>query len=643
LKISFQGQTVPLLMEGIKQVADLLRILPDPEGIPVEIIQANGPLCVMFRQDHGQIYYQEKIHFFRALSLLVERARTEQQFQITEYPQFDFNGAMIDASRNAVPTVESIKRLLRSMALMGLNGLMMYTEDTYEVPSRPYFGYMRGCYTADELKECDQYAAQLGIEMFPCIQTLGHLTQALKWYDTRNLKDTESILLAGSSETYAFLEELITAASSPYRSRRIHIGMDEAFGIGLGKYLMVNGFRKRSDIMNEHLQSVLQITRKLALKPMIWSDMYFHLASGGKTPYYDLSIEIPDDFVSQIPNDVQFVYWDYQHEDQAFYEQFIDKHVKFGSTPLFAGGLQTWASLSPNYGRMWKTTNPALRACKIKGVREVFATAWGDNGAETNLFMAWPGLQLYAEHGYSTNVDMEQVERRLRTCTGGDLNQFLLTSRMDEVVGVDPHNMYMANPSKFLLWQDVLLGLFDARVEGEWERELPEHYASLQEQFRISRSEIMASPESANNELIALLFEQYEKLSGVLRDKTTLGLQITRLYRANDQQGLQKIAETQLPALYIKVNELRITHRRLWMATCKPFGWEVLDIRYGGVLARILTAQDRLNDYAEGHIDRIEELEQDRLPYEQDMPASDRIYGEPFYHRIATASVLSKM
>lgn len=30
------------------------------------------------------------------------------------------------------------------MAMMGLNLGMMYTEDTYEVPGQPYFGYQRG-------------------------------------------------------------------------------------------------------------------------------------------------------------------------------------------------------------------------------------------------------------------------------------------------------------------------------------------------------------------------------------------------------------------------------------------------------------------------------------------------------------------
>src|SRR5699024_11564418 len=113
--------------------------------------------------------------------------------------------------------------------------------DTYEVDEYPYFGYMRGRYTQAEMKECDDYARTLGIEMDPCIQTLAHLTEALKWNYAAEIKDTADILLAEEPKTYEFLENIIAAASNPFESNRIHIGMDEAHQLGLGNYLAKNG------------------------------------------------------------------------------------------------------------------------------------------------------------------------------------------------------------------------------------------------------------------------------------------------------------------------------------------------------------------------------------------------------------------
>ena len=72
---------------------------------------------------------------------------------------------------------------------------------------------------------------------------------------------------------------MIKAAAAPFKTKRIHIGMDEAWKLGQGNYLKLHGYRKKIDIMSEYLGRVLQITDRLGLRPMIWSDMYFRGAS----------------------------------------------------------------------------------------------------------------------------------------------------------------------------------------------------------------------------------------------------------------------------------------------------------------------------------------------------------------------------
>ena len=61
-------------------------------------------------------------------------------------------GVMIDCSRNAVMNVPTVKRFCDIIAKMGYNTLMLYTEDTYEVDNQPYFGYLRGRYSKEEIK-----------------------------------------------------------------------------------------------------------------------------------------------------------------------------------------------------------------------------------------------------------------------------------------------------------------------------------------------------------------------------------------------------------------------------------------------------------------------------------------------------------
>lgn len=56
-------------------------------------------------------------------------------------------GTMLDCSRNAVMSVNSLKKWIDITADLGYNTLLLYTEDTYELDDNPYFGYMRGRYT----------------------------------------------------------------------------------------------------------------------------------------------------------------------------------------------------------------------------------------------------------------------------------------------------------------------------------------------------------------------------------------------------------------------------------------------------------------------------------------------------------------
>src|SRR5687768_17416729 len=249
MKIKLEGDWKEL-QDGFSLIKEKLGLELAPDGLPLRVEKIIDGIEVQLQDGCGSIRFAERIHFFRALGLFVEEARKAEQFRLVEKPQFTTIGVMADMSRNAVMTVDSIRTLLREMAVMGLNVLMLYTEDTYTIESEPYFGYMRGRYTAQELEACADYAEALGIEIVPCIQTLAHLEHFLKWSTGgRDLVDTKGVLLVGSDATYQLIEKMITAISVPLRSKRIHIGMDEAMGVGRGRYLDLYGHHDGFDII----------------------------------------------------------------------------------------------------------------------------------------------------------------------------------------------------------------------------------------------------------------------------------------------------------------------------------------------------------------------------------------------------------
>ncbi len=399
------------LKQGVEVFAKRLGFSMGTEGITVEVTREVGPLRVSYDGETAQIKYENKSCFFRALGLLVENMG-DKPFSISETPQFDTGGIMLDMSRNGVLTTCNIKDFIYYMAVMGLNMLMLYTEEVYTLESEPYFGHMRGRYTLEELQGVDEYADIFGIEVIPCIQVLGHMERFLQWREAKKYSDTANILLAGSEEVYGLIDKMMEFMSRAFKSRRIHMGMDEAYGLGLGTYLRENGYEKPFDILQAHLKRVTNIAEEHGYRPMIWSDMYFHLISSSGM-FYEPDMPMPQSVIDGIPDNVDFVYWDYYHDDKEFYEDFIDRHEQMGKTPIFAGGIWIWTSLTVDYRKTFVTTNSALSACKDKGVKEVFATIWL-NSAHSSFHSALLGLQLYAEHMYSKELDMDKLRRRVK-------------------------------------------------------------------------------------------------------------------------------------------------------------------------------------------------------------------------------------
>lgn len=614
------------LETGVRLLATDFDIELTSEGVPVYVEQRNGPLIINKSAEKHLIVYDEVVEFYRALGIIIENNKYDE-FEIIEEKHFKMTGVMPDLSRNAVLKKEQLYFFLRKMAVMGLNTLMLYIEDIYEIEDEPYFGYMRGRYTQEELKQVDDYAHALGIEVIPAIQTLAHLQTALRWNDRRNIKDTEDILLVGEKETYRFIDKMITAATRPFRTKRIHIGMDEAMDLGLGRYLELNNYQHRFAIMMKHLDEVMKLTTEKKLEPMIWSDMFFRIASKNNE-YYDEEGIIPQEVVEQIPREVQLVYWDYYHSEQAHYQLFLKKHKDLGSNPIFAGGAWTWNGVAPNYGRAFVNSEAALKACKSEGIEEVFLTLWADNGAETPLTTALPVMQLYAEYTYKQEINQEELAERLLGCTGMKLEYFMLLNEFDEVPSVGKNNLMSSSPSKFILWQDILTGLFDANIKT---LELGKHYRRLYEK--------LAQLQNCESDYISL-FDFYKQLAKVLATKAEIGINLKRAYDQKDKQRMAIHVE-QLKSLKEDMNYLHEKHNRLWFELYKPFGWEVLDIRYGGARARIDTAISRIESWLKDEGVIIEELEVNRLIYDAKYDIVEGFLGTEKYHHIVTTGHLS--
>lgn len=512
----------------------------------------------------------------------------------TNYQHF---GVMLDMSRNAVMKVGEVKKMIDCLQIMGYNTLELYTEDTYEIAGEPHFGYLRGRYTGAEIKEIDAYAKAHGIELIPCVQTLAHFTALSRYNEYSEIFDLQDILLIDEPKTYAFIDKIFATIAENFTSRLVNIGMDEAHMVGLGKYLKKHGYQDRYEMLIRHLSKVAEIAKKYGFKAHMWSDMFFRLGSGGN--YYAPELEIPESVKQCLPENVELTYWDYYHNEKSIYDGMIKRHQEFGKDVWFAGGAWCWYGFAPLAKFSFQTMKPAMESVREHDVKNVIITMWGDNGKECSFFSLLHAL--YAIRQYADgNFDEAKISQGFY-----DLFQIKYEDMM--LLDLPNYRDFNAelkgaeNPCKSLLYTDPFLGWLDNAVAKN--RPIP--YAQYAERLKKAKK-------SAGE--LAYIFEQLEKLCSVLAIKATLGVKTRKAYQSGDRKALAPIIKeySELKKRLITFHEV---HYALWHKENKPQGWEIQDARIGGLIQRVETCKKRLKLYVAGKLDKIEELEEEILPY----------------------------
>lgn len=504
--------------------------------------------------------------------------------------------AMLDCSRNAVMKPEKVKEFAKYLAAFGYNALMLYTEDTYEVENEPYFGYMRGRYTIEEVKDIDEYCRGIGIELIPCIQTLAHLKTIFRWQPYASIRDVSDIMFAGEARSYELLENIFSTLEKCYATRTVHIGMDEARLLGAGNYFDKHGFEPRFDILKKHLEKVCEIAVKHGFKVIMWSDMFFSLANGGKYyPEGNERLHIDERVKEYIPDGVELVFWDYYHTEKNIYDRMFDAHEKLTDKTWFAGGLWTWSGFSPLSNYALEAMLPAIKSAVEHGIKNVIMTLWGDDGGECSAFSALPTL-FYLKRVYDGEKNEEIIKSDFNRITGENFDDFMKLSLPNEICG---EKYTVSNPCKYLLYNDPFIGLFDSTLKDGGKEE----YAEFEKTLR-----------NVKSEKFGYLFECAADICGVLSVKYDLGARLRKSYKDGDKKTFG-IAAAELLIVAEKLEKFYDSFSFGWYKENKPFGFEVQDARIGGLIKRTHALYKRARDYLDGKIENLPELEEELLDF----------------------------
>jgi len=315
-----------------------------------------------------------------------------QGVRISDWPAMRWRGVSDDISRGPIPTVDYIKRQLRTFAAYKLNMHSFYMEHTFASETHPLIGPEGGSLTPDEIRELVAYARSYHIELIPEQQTFGHLHKALRYEKYNSLAETPygDVLSPQQEGTYKLIADWYRELNELFPGKFFHIGEDETFELGEGQSREAARSKGVGAVYFEHLNRVRDLLKQYDRKLIFWGDIAFN----------------HPDLIGNIPKEMIVANWDYAPKES--YESRIKPFKDAGLEQWVGPGVWGWNQIFPNVDASSKNIINFVRDGQAAGATGMLNTTWDDDG-ESLFEMTWYGIVLGAAAAWQSQPVDQQL------------------------------------------------------------------------------------------------------------------------------------------------------------------------------------------------------------------------------------------
>jgi hypothetical protein len=318
-------------------------------------------------------------------------------FEIEDWPDFPRRGVMLDVSRTRVPRTETLVALIELLAALKIDEVQLYTEHTFAYSGHEEVWRDASPLTPDEIRSLDARCAELGVDLVPNQQSLGHMHRWLSLDRYRPLAEVpEGVEHAFSlrREPFSlcpidpacleFLAGLYDELLPCFRSERFDVGLDEAFDLGRGRSREACEEQGKGRVYLEFLRAVHRLARDRGRRIQFWAD----------------GILQHEELLGEIPRDATALLWGYE-ADHPF-ERETAALARAGVSFYVCPGTSSWQSIAGRTANATANLAAAARHGKAAGASGYLVTDWGDRGHLQPSFASLPAFLLGA--GFAWNA-----------------------------------------------------------------------------------------------------------------------------------------------------------------------------------------------------------------------------------------------
>ena len=311
---------------------------------------------------------------------------------------FETRGYMLDISRDKVPTMSTLRRIVDLLKVCNYNQFQLYTEHAFAYSGHETVWRDASPVTPSEIRELDAYCRMNDIELVPNQNSFGHMERWLVHPEYNGLaampkggavtpwgtvKKEPTTLDPSNPGSLELLSGLYGELLPNFSSRLFNIGCDETFEV------------KDPEAYLGFLLKVCDLVRERGFRPMFWGDIIL------KHP----------GLASRLPKDLIALDWGYEAN-----HPFAEETAKFRAAGLdfyVCPGTSSWNSLAGRVENMRENMAAAEAAGRRNGAKGFLVTDWGDFGHWQPLAASLPGMILggwFADHGPKANrMDLEEA------------------------------------------------------------------------------------------------------------------------------------------------------------------------------------------------------------------------------------------
>ena len=508
-----------------------------------------------------------------------------QGARIIDFPTMRYRAFSDDVSRGLVPTVDYIKRQIRTFAYFKMNMHSLYMEHTFASESNPLFAPEDGSFTPAELREIVAYAKNYHVEIVPEQQTFGHLHKVVKFEKYNRLSEVPygDIITPQEPDSYKFVAELYKEIDEIFPSKFFHIGADETFELGQGRSREEAKEKGVGKVYFNHINKVKDILQPYNRRLMMWGD---------------IALNHPD-LIGDIPKDVIVMNWAYGARDS--YASRIEPFKKAGLEQFVCPSVWNFNLIFPN--NEFATTNIRnfVRDGQAAGALGVMNTNWDDDG-ETLFEMDWYGVGLGAAAGWEVApFNIEDFDRKFDwTFFRADGNEFTKGIRS---LGAASKTLGITETQNSLFWQNPFTPQFQKRaaVLNAGAKQLRLNVEETEESLIRN-----ASKAKRNQEMIPAMRFAAQRFNHLGR-RLILMEQLGQVYwdaylTMSDRPKVRKLSFYS-GAIYNytremaeELGELKRKYARLYTAENKPSHLESVLARYDGSIQIWLAKSRQINE-----------------------------------------------